>query len=66
MVELTGMQQIATACADKTIRVWDIKKEINITPRKKLTGHNKAVRFLAYSYTFNLMISCGFEFEALV
>lgn len=66
LVELTGMQQIATACADKTIRIWDIKWESNISPRKRLVGHIKAVRFLAYSYTFNLLISCGFEFEALV
>ena len=66
MVELTGMQQIATACADKIIRVWDIKWENNISPRKALSGHIKAVRFLAYSYSFNLLISCGFEFEALV
>ena len=66
MVELTGMQQIATACSDKVIRVWDIKWENNISPRKTLSGHIKAVRFLAYSYSFNLLISCGFEFEALV
>lgn len=66
MVELTAMQQLATACADKIIRVWDIKWENNIAPRKRLSGHIKAVRYLAYSYTFNLLISCGFEFEALV
>lgn len=66
LVEMTGMQQIATACADKIIRIWDIKWENNACPRKTLAGHIKAVRFLAYSYSFNLLISCGFEFEALV
>ena len=66
IVELTGMDQIAAACADKMIRIWDIKFDNNVSPRKILEGHIKAVRFLAYSHTFNLLISCGFEFEALV
>jgi WD40 repeat protein len=66
LVELTGMNQIATACSDNLIRVWDIKWENNLSPRKRLKGHIKAVRFLAYSHKFNLLISCGFEFDALV
>ncbi|CAG9333906.1 unnamed protein product [Blepharisma stoltei] len=66
IVELTAMQQIAAACADKKIRIWDIRWESNTKPRKILQGHIKAIRYLAYSYAYNLLISCGFEFDALV
>jgi len=66
IVELTGMEQIAAASADQKIRLWDIKWEGNKKPKKVLCGHTKAVRYLAYSQRYNLLVSCGFEFDALV
>jgi WD40 repeat protein len=35
-------------------------------PTKVLTGHNKAVREMAYSERHKIIISCGFDFEVFV
>lgn len=35
-------------------------------PVKTLSGHNKAVREIAYSEKHKIIVSCGFDFEVFV
>ena len=66
LLELTAIGQLASASVDRKIRLWDIKFDENLEPRKILEGHNKAIKQMTYSSVNNVLISCGFEFEVLV
>ena len=60
---------LATASADKLIRLWDIRnieeKEMK-DPNKTLAAHEKAVRMLTFSKKFKVLVSCGFDFDVIV
>ena len=48
---------------DRTIRLWDIHTGKH---KKKLDGHKKGVRSLAYSKEYRFLVSAGFDYDALV
>jgi hypothetical protein len=41
----------------------EIFEDFTKQPIKVLSGHNKAIREMAYSETHKIIISCGFDFE---
>ena len=44
----------------------DILSDFTTTPIRELTGHQRAVREIAYSETHKIIVSCGFDFEVFV
>ena len=44
----------------------DILNDFTTTPIRELTGHQRAVREIAYSETHKIIVSCGFDFEVFV
>lgn len=44
----------------------DLLEEHTKTPKRELTGHQRAVREIAYSEKHKIIVSCGFDFEVFV
>jgi WD40 repeat protein len=57
------LETLASASMDRTIRLWDTQTGRH---RRKLEGHEKGVRALAYNSDHRFMVSGGFDYDALV
>ena len=60
---LNGLETLASASMDKTIRLWDTTTG---SLRRTLEGHEKGVRSLAYNDDYRFLVSGGFDYDALV
>eukprot|EP00948_MAST-09A_sp_MAST-9A-sp1_P003172 g3172.t1 len=58
---LPNHKLIVTASLDKSIKLWD---ESTLQNKGELLGHKRGVRQLAYTKDQDILLSCGFEFEA--
>ncbi len=63
MIELSGLDRLASASIDRTIKLWDLTTG---KLRRTLNGHAKGVRRIAYSPEWKVLVSVGFDFDVLV
>jgi WD40 repeat protein len=63
IIDLDGLEILATASIDKTIKLWDA---VTNKLRRTLNGHSKGVRQIAYSPEYRFLFSVGFDFDVLV
>jgi len=63
VTELEGLDIIASASIDRTIRLWDLTTGKH---RRTLLGHAKGIRKLSYSTEYRFLISVGFDFDVFV
>ena len=63
IIELEGLDVIASASIDRTIKLWDLT---TAKLKRTLVGHSKGVRQIAYSSEYRFLFSVGFDFDVLV
>ena len=63
VIELEGLQWIASASIDRTIRLWNLSTGKH---RTTLLGHAKGIRKLSYSTEYRFLVSVGFDFDVFV
>ena len=54
---------LASGGIDTVVRLWDYDTK---TVKQSLRGHSKTVRSLAYMHDYKILVSAGFDHEALV
>jgi WD40 repeat protein len=63
IIELEGLDIIASCSIDRTIKLWDMSTR---KLRRSLIGHNKGVKQITYSTEYRFLVSVGFDFDVLV
>ncbi|GMI16999.1 hypothetical protein TrLO_g12132 [Triparma laevis f. longispina] len=63
IIELEGLEVVASASIDRTIKLWDLPTG---KLRRTLVGHKKGIRKITYSSEYRFLISVGFDFDVLV
>jgi len=63
LLEIRSLECVASASMDSTIKLWDV---IHGEFKRTLCGHQRGVRSLAHSDEFRVMVSAGFDHEAIL
>lgn len=63
LLYVDSLESLFSASMDRTIRIWDVHTGKFL---RVLKGHYKGVRSLAYSKSYRILVSAGFDYEACV
>ena len=63
MLNLGGLEMLATASMDCMISLWDLQTGKH---KRSLEGHSKGVCCLSYSPEYRFLVSGGFDFDVIV
>ena len=63
LLYLEKVDLLASGSVDGTVRVWDLSAT---KAKKVLRGHKKGVYSLAFNDESRVLITCGFDHDALV
>ena len=63
LCDMRQLEAVSSCSMDTNICVWDLHTGAR---RQKMEGHQKGVLSLTYNDDFKLLLSAGFEHDALV
>lgn len=63
MIELTGLEILATSSIDANISLWDLQTG---KLKRCLKGHSKGVTSLGFSSAYRFLVSGGFDFDIVI